>query len=112
MTGVVQPLAPADALRDVARLTVAQMKTQLKSLHASADGNKAALATRLAQLFGPQYVSPADPAVGDQLRRRAAAVVHDDEFMYDLADDDDARTTHGEAYARNGSCFSLGAVAA
>jgi hypothetical protein len=60
----------------------------------SADGNKAALATRLAQLFGPQYVSPSDPAVGHQLRRRAAAVVHDDEFMYDLADDDDARTTH------------------
>ena len=86
MTGVVSPLASADAFRDVARLSVPQLKTQLNFLHESADGNKAALATRLAHLFGPQYVSPADPAVVQQLRRRAAAVVHEDEFMHDLVD--------------------------
>ena len=94
LTGVVQPLASADALRDVARLTVAQLKTQLKSLHASAGGNKAALATRLAHLYGPEYVSSADTEEVDQLRRRAAAAVHEDEFMYDVVDDDDARTIH------------------
>ena len=94
MTGVVAPPPSVDALRDVARMTVKQLKARLKSLLAPTDGNKLALAQRLADRFGPAYKSPVDPATADRARRLAEGVVHDDDFMYDPLDDDDIRTTH------------------
>jgi hypothetical protein len=56
-TGVVAPPPSVDALRDVARMTVKKLKARLKSLLAPTDGNKMALAQRLADRFGPEYKS-------------------------------------------------------
>ena len=84
MTASMLPAQPADALRDVARMTVADLRARLTALHESAAGTKAALSARLTACLGSRQVAPR--AVPAQQQQQQSSEDDDDEFMTDVVE--------------------------
>ena len=66
MSSFMQTEEPADALRDVAKLKVADLRARLTALHESATGTKAVLTARLTTRLDPRRAAPAVAPVRQQ----------------------------------------------